>query len=79
MSENNSLASVNPRDVVVAKPEEINQLTQEVVEMERIARDTTRELQELDDALTSFSNTHQVYRNKAADVRRKMNTIAKDL
>lgn len=79
MGENNSLAEINPRDVVMAKPEDINQLTQEVIEMERIARDTTRELQELDEALTSFNNTHQDYRIKADSVRRKMNMISKDL
>lgn len=65
--------------MVVAKPEEINKFTQEVIEMERVARDTTRELQELDEALTSFNNVHQIYRSKATDVRRKMNNIAKDL
>lgn len=74
-----NLVGVNPKDVVTAKPEEINALTQDVINMERITRDTTRELEELNEALISFSGTHEIYRNTAVDVRRRMNNIAKDL
>ena len=79
MDESTSLAEINPRNVVMAKPEDINHLTQEVIEMERIARDTTRELKDLDDVLTSFNNAHRNYRCKAESVRKKMNMISKDL
>ena len=74
-----NLVGVNPKDIVTAKPEEINALTQSVINMERVTRDTTRELKELNDVLVSFDGTHKIYRSTAADVRRQMNNIAKDL
>ena len=37
-----NLVGVNPKDIVTAKPEEINALTQSVINMERVTRDTTR-------------------------------------
>ena len=74
-----NLVEVNPKDIVTAKPEEINALTQSAINMERVTRDTTRELKELNDALVSFDGTHKIYRSTAADVRRRMNNIAKDL
>lgn len=73
------LVGMNPKDIVTANPEEINAITQSVINIERVTRDTTRELEELNEALISFSGTHEIYRSTAADVRRRMNNIAKDL